>query len=140
MAYEILTNHIPVDLYIKMRKLCGLSPRSEEAATIGLKASLYCLMVKVDDQIVGMGRVIGDGGTACQIVDICVLPIHQGKGYGTVIMKHIMNYVHNELPRTCFISLIADGDAAYLYEKFGFERVAPGACGMSYMLYEARED
>lgn len=72
MAYEILTNHIPVDTYITMRKLCGLSPKSKEAATIGLKASLYCLMVKVGNEIVGMGRIIGDGGTACQIVDVCV--------------------------------------------------------------------
>jgi GNAT superfamily N-acetyltransferase len=33
-----------------------------------------------------MGRVIGDGGTTFQIVDIAVDPDYQGQGYGRVIL------------------------------------------------------
>lgn len=34
-----------------------------------------------------MGRVIGDGGTTFQIVDIAVDPDYQGQGYGRVILE-----------------------------------------------------
>ncbi|WP_231598638.1 hypothetical protein [Enterococcus gallinarum] len=34
-----------------------------------------------DQSLVGMGRLIGDGGTAYQILDIAVLPEDQGNGF-----------------------------------------------------------
>lgn len=77
-----------------------------------------------------MGRLIGDGGCFCQIVDICVDPNYQGLGYGKIIMGNIMNYAKEKLPSTCYISLIADGEASFLYEKFGFKDTSPQSIGM----------
>lgn len=45
-----------------------------------------------------MGRLIGDGGCFCQLVDICNLPDFQGKGLGQLIMKNLVSYVPNHLP------------------------------------------
>ena len=36
---------------------------------------------------VGMGRIMGDGGTAYQIVDVAIAPAFQGQGLGKAIMK-----------------------------------------------------
>jgi hypothetical protein len=33
-------------------------------------------------------------------------------------------------PKGAYVSLIADGDAQFLYEKFGFRPTAPAAVGM----------
>jgi ribosomal protein S18 acetylase RimI-like enzyme len=78
-----------------------------------------------------MGRVIGDGGTAFQIVDIAVEPAHQGQGLGKRIMAALMDKLNNDAPAGAYVSLIADGDAKHLYAKYGFEPVMPASIGMA---------
>ena len=66
------------DTYRHLRVASGLSPKSAEAAARGLPNTLFAVQLLLDGEPVGMGRVIGDGGTAYQVVDIAVLPEHQG--------------------------------------------------------------
>lgn len=127
---EMIEGDIPVEVYLEMRKVCGLSPKTEEASEIGLANSVYALLIKEEGTVVGMGRVIGDGGCFCQVVDICVLPEKQGKGIGKIIMNQIAGFIKTQLPKSCYISLIADGNASYLYEKFGFQDTLPESRGM----------
>jgi predicted N-acetyltransferase YhbS len=51
-----------------------------------------------------------------------------------MVMQALMDYIQQQLPDSCYINLIADGDARYLYEKFGFTDVAPASIGMAVML------
>ena len=127
---EIVEDSIPIEVYQKMRVDCGLSAKTTEASTIGLNNSMYSLMIKEEGNVIGMGRVIGDGGCFCQVVDICVIPEKQGNGIGKVIMERITNFIKTKLPKSCYTSLIADGDASYLYEKFGFKDTLPESKGM----------
>ena len=83
---EIIEDRIPKDLYQDMRVKCGLSPKLDEACEIGLKNSMYSIMVAEQGDVVGMGRVVGDGGCFCQVVDICVIPEKQGLGIGKMII------------------------------------------------------
>jgi GNAT superfamily N-acetyltransferase len=67
-----------------------------------------------------MGRLIGDGGCFAQITDIAVHPDHQRQGLGTQVMAALMGWAEANLPKGCYISLIADPGAENLYAKFGF--------------------
>ena len=67
-----------------------------------------------------MGRIIGDGGCFFQIVDIAVLPSHQGRGVGKMIMKNIRMWMDENVPESGMVSLFADGKANELYKQFGF--------------------
>ena len=78
-----------------------------------------------------MGRIIGDGGTAFQIVDIALEPAHQGLGLGKTIMSALMDHLNTHAPQGAYVSLIADGDARHLYAKYGFEPVMPASIGMA---------
>jgi ribosomal protein S18 acetylase RimI-like enzyme len=129
--YEISYDTPDPDTYRMLREQTGLSPKSAEAAEAGLKGTLFSVQVIHQGSTVGMGRLIGDGGCHFQVVDIAVLPDHQGKGLGKVIMKEIAGYIQRELPDTAYISLIADGPAKHLYEKFGFKETAPVSVGMA---------
>lgn len=131
-SFSLVESQVLPDVYQHLRRECGLSPKSTDAATRGLAASLYMVHVKKDKEVVGMGRLIGDGGCFCQVVDICVLPYYQGLGLGKSIMQCIMEFVNKELPVTCYVSLIADGDAYRLYERYGFKPVWPASRGMFY--------
>ncbi len=128
--YEVRAETPSVESYLRLRPAAGLSPMTEEAARAGLPNSWYAVTVLHREEPVGMGRVIGDGGCFFQVVDICVTPEHQGRGLGRRIMAALVGELERRAPAGAYVSLIADGDARYLYEKFGFVPTAPASVGM----------
>ncbi|WP_223253522.1 GNAT family N-acetyltransferase [Chromobacterium amazonense] len=129
--YQLIEAVPDVETYCRLRAESGLSPKTEEAARRGLAGTLFAVQVCCGGETVGMGRVIGDGGCFYQVVDIAVLPAHQGKGLGKRIMAAISGYIEREAPASAYISLIADGDAKHLYAQFGFTPTAPRSEGMA---------
>jgi GNAT superfamily N-acetyltransferase len=127
LAHEVPT----VEIYKRLRSASGLSSKSMEAAARGLPNSLFAVQVRLGDEAIGMGRVIGDGGCFYQVVDICVLPAHQGQGLGKLIMAEIRKFLDAEVPETGYVSLIADGEAQKLYAQYGFVLTAPRSVGMA---------
>ncbi|MEW9677254.1 GNAT family N-acetyltransferase [Lentibacillus sp. L22] len=120
--------------YNELRLEGGISGKSQEAATVGLKNSLFAVCIYDEKTLIGMGRVIGDGGTSFQIVDIVVKPNYQGQGLGKRVMKEIMDYLDENTYPGSFVSLIADDPANNLYEQFGFKYTYPRSHGM-YRMY-----
>ncbi len=131
-TYRALAAIPDVATYCHLRQASGLSSKTAEAAARGLPASLYAVQIMFGEVAVGMGRVIGDGGTSYHVVDIAVLPEHQGKGLGKLIMREITQYLQQHAPETAYVSLIADGPAQDLYAQFGFMHTAPASVGMAY--------
>jgi ribosomal protein S18 acetylase RimI-like enzyme len=41
------------------------------------------VVVTLEGALIGMGRIVGDGGTSYQVVDIAVRPEHQGAGWAS---------------------------------------------------------
>nr|AIA18382.1 Acetyltransferase (GNAT) domain protein [uncultured bacterium] len=107
-----------VEEYCHLRKLCGMAPRTAEAARIGLPRSLYSVTVRQNGKLIGMGRVIGDLGCHVQITDIAVHPDYQRQGISHQIMKKIMFFIEREVPSCAFVNLFAD--VHFLYQKYGF--------------------
>ena len=129
-CYTSLFETPSVETYRRLRVASGMNPKSLEAATRGLPGTLFAVQVLHNGQPVGMGRVVGDGGCFYQVTDIAVLPEHQGKGLGKRVMQGIMGYLQAHAPPTAYVSLIADGQAKYLYAQFGFVPTAPASIGM----------
>lgn len=129
-AYAIVHAIPSVETYRHLRTAAGLSAKTVEAATRGLPNSLFAVQILCAGEPVGMGRVIGDGGAFYQVVDITVLPEHQGRGLGKQIMAAISDYIAREVPESGYVSLLADGEAYRLYQQFGFALTAPASLGM----------
>ena len=117
--------------YLRLRIAAGLSPKTVEQAAAGLPNTWHGVTVVHEGRAIGMGRIIGDGGTAFQIVDIALEPAHHGKGLGKAIMAALMDHLNEHAPAGAYVSLIADGDARHLYAKYGFEPVMPASIGMA---------
>lgn len=132
MSYTTLHAIPPAQTYRHLRVASGLSPKSAEAAARGLPNTLFAVQLMLENEPVGMGRVIGDGGTAFQVVDIAVLPEHQGKGLGKRIMGEIACWLHANVPESGYVSLLADVPADALYAQFGFVHTAPRTVGMAW--------
>ena len=57
------------------------------------KNTLYSVSVYEKNQIVGYGRLLGDGILYIYIHNIMVLPKYQKKGIGTLIMKNLLDKI-----------------------------------------------
>ncbi len=128
--YSVSVEIPSVEDYCRLRRISGLTPRSEAAAKAGLPNTVVAALVRQGESVVGMGRVIGDG-LSYQVVDIAVDPAHQGRGLGKAIMTHLMDQLKQLAPAEAYVSLIADGDARPLYAQYGFEPTAPASIGMA---------
>ncbi|MDO7906718.1 GNAT family N-acetyltransferase [Paenibacillus sp. JX-17] len=121
-----------VEEYLELRAEAGLSPKSAEGAAKGLPNSLFAVTLREEGRLIGMGRVIGDGGCFFEVTDIAVRESYRGTGKGRLIMNEIMKYLHEHVPPLGFVSLVANIKAVTLYESCGFRRVLPHAEGMSW--------
>ena len=131
MNYTVKPECPSVEEYISIRLNAGLSRKSVEAATIGLKNSLHSVVVYSDNQKVGIGRIIGDGGCFFEITDMAVLPEHQGFGVGRLIMEALVSWLQKNAPKTAYVSLMADHGTPDFYERFGFKKAElPKSSGM----------
>lgn len=128
----LVSNDLPTgEEYNNLRVVAGLSPKDVKASEIGLKNSIYMVSLRDGDKLIGMGRIIGDGGCMYHIVDIAVEPSYQGKGLGKLIMSKLDEYLNENAPRTSYVSLIADIPADKLYEQFGYVDTKPRSIGMA---------
>ena len=85
-AVELVESFPDVPTYRRLRVETGLSPKSQDAATRGLANTLYGVSLLKAGEVIGMGRVVGDGGTVFVVVDVAVRRDHQGQGLGKRIM------------------------------------------------------
>ena len=119
------------DEYRSLRVAAGLSPKTRAAAEKGLPGTLYAVCVRDAERLVGMGRIVGDGGLNYEVVDMAVHPDYQRRGIGYRIMEMLMAWLDEHAPESAYVSLIADHGAPALYEKFGFNFTAPVSVGMA---------
>ncbi len=103
-----------------LRLASGLGVIGQDATRAALQNTLYGVWLWDGDELVGMARLIGDGGTFAQVTDVAVHPRLQRQGWGHRIMARLMHWADEALPSGCCISLIADPGAEALYERHGF--------------------
>lgn len=133
-GYELAAETPPAEDYLRLRVAAGLSRKSPKGAAIGLANSWHAVVVRHGGEIVGMGRVIGDGGLFFMVVDIAVEPAHQGRGLGKAIMAALVERLRAAAPSRAHVALIADGEAHRLYAQYGFTLTAPGGVGMQMVI------
>ncbi|HEY0503199.1 GNAT family N-acetyltransferase [Lysobacter soli] len=131
---ELIERFPGADDYCRLRADAGMAPRTIDAAQRGLPNTLYGVSLLLDGEVVGMGRVIGDGGCFFVVVDIAVAPALQGQGLGKRIMAALDDWLRANAPPSAVVSLAADGDAKHLYAKFGFVETTPFSVNMEYQV------
>lgn len=63
-----------------------------------------------------------DNGVA-KIEDFAVIPTYQRKGYGTTILKSIIEIAIKENSHTIYLVTDEDDTAKEMYEKIGFSKI-----------------
>jgi GNAT superfamily N-acetyltransferase len=131
IGYRLEATLPSLEDYRRLRVETGRSPRAPEAAARGLAGSLFALQLVHEGRVVGMARVIGDGGCFFQVVDVAVDPDHPGRGLGRALMAAVLEWLASHVPETGYVSLLPDVPANGLYAQFGFRPTAPETLGMA---------
>jgi GNAT superfamily N-acetyltransferase len=105
--------------YNRLRVAVGWAPYAEEVIERALPRSLYCVCAKADGVVVGMARVIGDGGMVYYVQDVIVLPAYQGQGIGRQMMDRIMAYIRGDASPNSIIGLMAAKGKEPFYVRYG---------------------
>jgi GNAT superfamily N-acetyltransferase len=100
----------------------GMTEYSIEQIKKSMSYNLYSIVIVNDDEIIGMGRLLGDGALFWYINDVLVLKEHQGKGIGKENVKRVIQYIKkNSIPNTTVpIYLFCAKDKEGFYKKLGF--------------------
>ncbi|MFX1326011.1 MAG: GNAT family N-acetyltransferase [Promethearchaeota archaeon] len=123
MKNVIIVERIPsVEEYLTLRKAINWKIIDEKTCEKGLQGSLYSVCAELDNEIIGMARVIGDSGLYFYIQDVIVLPQYQKKGIGKLLMVKIMKYLEENLSPLTVVGLMASKGKESFYEKFGFTK------------------
>ena len=129
-SFEVIEEVPTPEKYMYLRKAANMTPRNIEGVAKGLGNELFSVLLinKKNEEIIGMGRIIGDGGTVFQICDMAVISKLQKQGGGTMIMNALMAFIQKQNVDRAYINLIADVDT--FYEKWGFKPTEPESKGM----------
>ena len=118
---EVLYTPPTAKEFVDLRAAAGMRERKISSAEKGILNSLFWITLRNNGKLIGMGRVVGDGGTVVQITDIAVDPEQQGKGYGSFIFNRIQEFILSEIPDDAFVCLFAEKEIASFYQDKGFE-------------------
>lgn len=129
----LISNHMGIDTYLELRKAVGFKPLSRTQAKKALEHSLYIVCAYMDAQIVGMGRIVGDGAVICYIQDLMIHPDFQHYGIGSVLIEDLIRYVEGlcEEGTEIMLDLMCAVGREPFYQKHGFisrpnENLGPG--------------
>jgi|WetSurMetagenome_2_1015567.scaffolds.fasta_scaffold1019610_1 GNAT superfamily N-acetyltransferase len=111
-----------VEFKILYNSVGWVAPGEEQIAQ-ALAHTLCTFSVFSDDNLVGMGRLLGDYAMTYYVKDVAILPDYQGKGIGEKLMEHMIAYVKKQLPPGWKVSLelISSKGKEGFYHNFGFE-------------------
>ena len=122
MNIKYIDNILTAEDYLVFIDKLDQDYTTQEQAERAVAGHLFSVMAMLGDKKVGMARLIGDGAIYWCIVDVFVLPEHQGKGIGRAMVQRLVRYVHETgLPKTTgsLFLMCAQGKEGF-YEKLGF--------------------
>ncbi|TVX93625.1 GNAT family N-acetyltransferase [Paenibacillus agilis] len=128
--YEIIERRPTVLEHKTLWEAVGWGNVNIDMTERSIDNSVYAVVVISDDQVVGMGRIVGDGAMYYYIQDVAVLPDYQKLGIGQQIVDKLMQYIRLHCVGAGFVGLFASQGEEPFYEKLGFKDYSPGMTGM----------
>lgn len=123
---------ISEDEFLEMVESVGWKTYSKDQVTKALKNTMYMVKATINDEIVGIGRVVGDYSIVCALSDICVKPEFQGQGIGLKIVSELKRLITDGVKEgeKMQIELTPTAGNESFYQKAGFKYKPDEITGM----------
>lgn len=125
---SLVDNILQAEDFVRLRIETGFAEISVDHARKALQNSLITVSAIYNGELVGMGRLVGDGAMYWYLQEIIILPQFQRKGIGTMIVNHLVDYAKENSMTGKFTTIggvSAKGKETF-YEKMGFEIIPNG--------------
>lgn len=109
-----------VEDFLTLRNKVGWGDLDANLAEKSLNNSLFHVIIRYDDQLVGMGRVVGDGAMYFYIQDVVVDPSYQKQGIGAALMDKIEGYLSDVTSQGSTIGLLAAQGKEGFYSRYDY--------------------
>ena len=125
---RLVDNILQAEDFVRLRIEAGFAEVPVEHARKALQNGLINVSAIYQGELVGMGRLVGDGAMYWYLQEIIILPKFQRKGIGTMIVNHLVDYAKANSVTGKFTTIggvSAKGKEPF-YEKLGFEIIPNG--------------
>lgn len=110
----------------RLRAQTGWGAPDDDTINFALKNSLFGAVAIDGTETIGMVRVVGDGAINVYIQDVIVAKNLRGLGIGRRLVQSAIQWMHDTLPSTVTVGLMAADGQSHFYNAFGFTaRPAP---------------
>lgn len=124
----LVDNILQAEDFVRLRVEAGFAEVPVDHARKALQNGLINVSAIYNGELVGMGRLVGDGAMYWYLQEIIILPQFQRKGIGTMIVNHLVDYAKANSITGKFTTIggvSAKGKEPF-YEKMGFEIISNG--------------
>jgi len=123
LELKIYENMLTIASMQELRLSCGFPLLDSGMVRTALARSLLNLSAVVDERVVGMLRVTGDGVFVFVICDVMVHPEYRDRGIASAMVLYSLRCIENMLPSGVLgtVSLFAAKEHVRLYKRLGFE-------------------
>lgn len=113
---------------VRLRVAAGFVEIPVDHARKALQNGLVNVSAIYNGELVGMGRLVGDGAMYWYLQEIIILPRFQRKGIGTMIVNHLVDYakVNSATGKFTTVGGVSARGKEPFYEKMGFEIIPNG--------------
>ena len=129
---KLVDNILQAEDFVKLRIEAGFVEIPVEHARKALQNGLINVSAIYNGELVGMGRLVGDGAMYWYLQEIIILPNFQRKGIGTMIVNHLIDYAKANSITGKFTTIggvSAKGKEPF-YKKMGFDIISTGIIKM----------
>ncbi len=109
--------------YANLRRAVGWPTPDPDRCARALAAGGPGVCAVLDDAVVGIGRLVGDGVPYWFVVDLIVEPTHQRSGIGARLVAALESIAARLSPGRA-VSLVAAPEVIAFYERLSFEKTA----------------
>jgi GNAT superfamily N-acetyltransferase len=118
-----LVERLPtVDEFVELVRRVGWPSPPRDVCERALGGSLAAVCALDGGELVGMGRLVGDGAMYCFAVDVVVDPGAQGTGIGRALMDRLQGLAA-ERRLALRLDLVAAPDVVPFYRRLGYSKL-----------------
>ena len=127
---KIIRNSLTVRQYQWLRATTNWETLANSKIEEALAHDLFSITVFRGKDLLGMGRVVGDGAIYFYVQDVIVHPKFKKRGIGKLIMTTIQDYLDTKITGYAFVGLMAAKGTLSFYEKLGYSTRDHNSPGM----------
>ena len=122
----LLENELTAEQFCNLQEAVGFGRPGTIQIEKALENSIYSVSICIGGEVIGMGRLVGDGARIFYIQDVCIYPAFQGKGIGKLIVEKLLDYIKNNsiANTTVTVGLMSAKGKEEFYHRLGF-RIRP---------------